>query len=325
MTTRTTDTALATTPAAVAVLDPAAGAAEVEQQGAAATDVLRVLHVEDNPADALLMQEYLRGVLTDVTFDTAIRLAELDADRAAAADCALLDLSLPDASGLEAVTALRGMSDNLPIIVLTGFDDLEVALSAVRGGADDYLLKSHVDGYSLERAVKYAVERRRLMLEVASSEFTAVTAQQAAQLAMAASAQAEAVRPADAAREAAAARVDADREATRRQAGAAALETAVGTHEVSVRIDSASGDYALRCASCAWEAERGPDGFHSWSDRSLDLVLLHHVAHNEDEQVAPTPAGAVADSLPRRSLLRPKRWLAETGGSADKNDRQHRR
>lgn len=306
--------------------DPTTSAAPraAEEQPLPATDVLRVLHVEDNPADALLMQEYLRGVLLEVAFDTAIRLADLDADRAAAADCALLDLSLPDASGLEAVIALRGMSDNLPIIVLTGFDDLELALSAVRGGADDYLLKSHVDGYSLERAVKYAVERRRLMLEVASSEFTAVNATESVKLAVAATAEAKAA-------QAAAADLQAQLAAAlaaRQPAGhhSEAHDVAVGTHEVSVRIDAATGDYALRCASCDWEAERGPDTTHSWNDRSLDLVLLHHVARSDPRPPTPTPPRNEPESLPRRSLLRPKRWLADaTGGDAGTNDRQHQR
>jgi CheY-like chemotaxis protein len=295
-----------------------------EQQPLARTDVLRVLHVEDNPADALLMQEYLRGVLPEVAFDTAVRLTELDPDRAAAADCVLLDLSLPDASGLEAVIALRGMSDNLPIIVLTGFDDLEVALSAVRGGADDYLLKSHVDGYSLERAVKYAVERRRLMLAVASSEFTAVSATEAAKLAMAATLAAEAAHAAEAARQAQRTVALSSGVAGRHEEHRAPHDAAVGTHEVSVRIDSDSGDYALRCASCDWEAERGPDDVHSWTDRSLDLVLLHHVVRADAGVPTPTPPHSGSDSLPRRRLLRPVCWLAEAGGGGEgRNDQQH--
>ena len=101
-------------------------------------------------------------------------------------------------------------------------------------------------------------------------------------------------------------------------------DAAVGTHEVSVRIDSESGDYALRCASCDWEAERGPDDVHSWNDRSLDLVLLHHVVRADAGVPTPTPPHAGSDSLPRRRLLRPKGWLAEAGGGGEgRNDQQH--
>jgi DNA-binding NarL/FixJ family response regulator len=100
--------------------------------------------------------------------------------RAAAADCAILDLSLPDASGLQALVALRALSPDLPIVVLTGFDDLEVGLSALRCGADDYLVKSQVDGFTLDRAVRYAIARRQLVTDqvvaAAAATVTAITA-----------------------------------------------------------------------------------------------------------------------------------------------------
>ena len=288
---------------------------DVEQGQPAAeapVDTLRVLHVEDNPADALLMQEYLRDVLPGVVFDTAERLAELTADRAAVADCALLDLSLPDASGLDAVVALRAMSDNLPIIVLTGFDDLELALDAVRGGADDYLLKSHVDGYSLERAVKYAVERRRLMFEVRSSSFTAQSATAAALVAEAATITAEESLTNGAAQHA----LQLADLTTNASAEAAAEhhrelhDIASGTHEVSVRIDAGTGEFALRCASCAWESDRGPDVLHSWSDRSLEVALLRHVDFEGAGRAATATSVVTTEpEVSRRRMMRPRTWL----------------
>jgi DNA-binding NarL/FixJ family response regulator len=123
---------------------------------------LRLLHIEDNASDALLAQSYIRSVIPDVVFDSAVRISDVTADIAAAASCAILDLSLPDASGLEALHALRQISPDLPIIVLTGFDDLDMGLSAIRDGAEDYLVKNYVDGDSLQRAIRYAMERRRL-------------------------------------------------------------------------------------------------------------------------------------------------------------------
>jgi CheY-like chemotaxis protein len=124
--------------------------------------LLRVLLIEDNASDALLAESYLRGVIPDVEVDAVTRLSDVTPDSVTAASCALLDLSLPDASGLAALHALRAMSAELPIIVLTGFDDLEVGLSAIGQGAEDYLVKNYVDGDSLQRAIRYAVERRRL-------------------------------------------------------------------------------------------------------------------------------------------------------------------
>jgi FixJ family two-component response regulator len=123
---------------------------------------LRVLQIEDNVADALLAETYIRSVIPDVEFDSAVRMSDVTPERVAAASCAILDLSLPDASGLEALHALRKISADVPIIVLTGFDDLELGLSAIRHGAEDYLVKNYVDGDSLQRAMRYAMERRRL-------------------------------------------------------------------------------------------------------------------------------------------------------------------
>jgi two-component system sensor histidine kinase UhpB len=134
---------------------------------------LRLLHIEDNASDALLAQAYIRSVIPDVVFDSAVRICDVTADIADAASCAILDLSLPDASGLEALHALRQLSPDLPIIVLTGFDDLDMGLSAIRDGAEDYLVKNFVDGDSLQRAIRYAMERRRLTTALTSHESAA--------------------------------------------------------------------------------------------------------------------------------------------------------
>jgi FixJ family two-component response regulator len=142
----------------------------VESSLASARLGLRLLHIEDNASDALLAQSYIRSVMPDVVFDSAVRIADVTADIAAAASCAILDLSLPDASGLEALHALRQLSPDLPIIVLTGFDDLDMGLSAIRDGAEDYLVKNYVDGDSLQRAIRYAMERRRLTTALTSQE-----------------------------------------------------------------------------------------------------------------------------------------------------------
>ena len=273
---------------------------------------LALLHVEDNASDALLMQEYIRGILDDVSFDTATRLAELTPERAERADCALLDLSLPDARGLEALMALREMAPHLPIIVLTGFDDLEVGLSSLRYGADDYLIKNQVDGVTLDRAVRYAIERRRLTVDVAlKAEATTMAAAD--------------VLAAEAALLGLQVALEDDGSVT------ASVDTLEGTHEVAVRISGQTGEYALTCNSCGWEAEHGDRTMHSWADRSLGWVLLRHVAFGDipDPSTAvPTPEKRAAQSVQqladgeganprhvvapfrRRGLLSSRRWLA---------------
>jgi sigma-B regulation protein RsbU (phosphoserine phosphatase) len=73
----------------------------------------------------------------------------------------LLDLSLPDAHGTETVARMRAAAPAVPVVVLTGLDDEETALRAVKEGAQDYLVKAEVTGPLLARAVRYAIERRR--------------------------------------------------------------------------------------------------------------------------------------------------------------------
>jgi len=127
--------------------------------GAAA---LRILLIEDNPADARLTQERLRG--SGITFDVAAALAQVTRQRLAAVDCALIDLDLPDASELQALDRVRALAPHLPTVVLTGLDDEVTGLIALRAGAQDYLVKQRADGYDLARAVRFAVARKHLQL-----------------------------------------------------------------------------------------------------------------------------------------------------------------
>jgi diguanylate cyclase (GGDEF)-like protein len=78
----------------------------------------------------------------------------------------LLDLSLPDSHGLETFERARLEAPSVPIIVLTGFSDENMAVSAVDAGAQDYLVKGRVDGESLVRAIRYARERHENMTEL---------------------------------------------------------------------------------------------------------------------------------------------------------------
>ena len=73
----------------------------------------------------------------------------------------LLDLSLPDSFGLETFTKVYAHSPTVPIIVLTGNDDHMLALSAVKGGAQDYLVKGRLDRELLLRSMQYSIERKR--------------------------------------------------------------------------------------------------------------------------------------------------------------------
>lgn len=123
-----------------------------------------LLVVEDNPADVALVREALREADAQHRVVSVARLSEaieyLERPGAMPA-AALLDLGLPDASGLEALERVRRDHPLLPIVVLTGHADTETAVRALENGAEDYLDKSSLDGEVLIRSLKYAVARVR--------------------------------------------------------------------------------------------------------------------------------------------------------------------
>lgn len=129
----------------------------------AAVRPLEVVLIEDNAADVLLVEESIRqSELQSFSVVGFPRLsAAMDHIDREGADCVLLDLSLPDAVGMEGVHALLGAFPNLPVVVLTGQDDTSLALEAVSAGADDYLVKRHVQADAIVRALRYAIERSR--------------------------------------------------------------------------------------------------------------------------------------------------------------------
>jgi len=127
----------------------------------AESPAVRVLLVEDDEGDALLVEELLAAWGASVHLVRARSLAEAERLPPGEIDCALLDLNLPDATGLEALRRLRSLPDAPAILVLTGFDDERRGVEALGAGAQDYLVKGQVDGNLLMRSIRYAVERRR--------------------------------------------------------------------------------------------------------------------------------------------------------------------
>lgn len=127
------------------------------------SETLRLLIVEDNPADADLIREML-PTSGPVIFQTewVVRLAAaLTRLKAPGIDLVLLDLGLPDSRGLVTYHQIRREAPQIPVIVLTGTNDDELAVAAVRDGAQDYLCKSQLGGHLLARSARYAVERKQ--------------------------------------------------------------------------------------------------------------------------------------------------------------------
>ena len=142
---------------------------------AAGNEQIELLLVEDDDGDALLVQDALEEVLPRAHIVRACTLEQAIAALSPAIDCALLDLGLPDASGLEAVARLRSRTPALPLIVLTGLADEATGVTAVQAGAQDYLLKGQVDGHQLARSIRYSIGRRQA--EEAERELLLVEAQ----------------------------------------------------------------------------------------------------------------------------------------------------
>jgi diguanylate cyclase (GGDEF)-like protein len=127
-----------------------------------------VLLVEDNRGDARLVQELLKDADTG-TFEVLHVERLADARQSlmeSGAGCVLLDLSLPDASRLEALMQLRAAAPDVPIVILSGLQDELLAIKAVQEGAQDYLVKGRVDGHAIGRSITYAVERKHAEMEL---------------------------------------------------------------------------------------------------------------------------------------------------------------
>ena len=122
---------------------------------------IRVLLVEDNPLHARLLKGFL-GRISGQDFPVlqvgSLEEALIRASRDSF-DVVLLDLVLPDGSGLDTLLRFRARFEELPVVVLTGLDDVELATRALEHGAQDYLLKSQINGALLQRSLRYAVER----------------------------------------------------------------------------------------------------------------------------------------------------------------------
>lgn len=127
------------------------------------------LLIEDNPADARLIWEMLAGS------DFRLHIAEdlsggLQQIQETNYDVILLDLSLPDSSGMETVLKARANLPRTAIVVLTGLDDPMAGILAVQHGAQDYLVKGEVDSKLLRRAIHYAIERHHQSQDLAALE-----------------------------------------------------------------------------------------------------------------------------------------------------------
>jgi diguanylate cyclase (GGDEF)-like protein len=129
---------------------------------------LRTLLIEDSAGDAALMKRMIARsspvrIKVEVCGTLADGLARVNQGEL---DLIVLDLTLPDSAGLATVSHVHAAAPSVPVVVLSAHDDEALALEAVRLGAQDYLVKGQVTSAGLGRAVRYAVERQRLLASV---------------------------------------------------------------------------------------------------------------------------------------------------------------
>jgi len=122
-----------------------------------------LLLVEDNPGDAQLVNELLMDAERDSyeIVHAPLMSKAVDTLRTRPVDVVVLDLRLPDCTGVDTVKAVRDVASEVPIVVLTGSDDEQLAMDCIDAGAQDYLPKAEVRSRNLRRALGYAITRIR--------------------------------------------------------------------------------------------------------------------------------------------------------------------
>src|SRR5712691_12378059 len=132
------------------------------------SSAMRLLIVDDDERYADALSELLSASFPKIqircvtTIDEACRRVD-----SGSVDMVILDLSLPDADGLEALERMHDCITEIPIIVLTSRSDEPLALDALKSGAEDYLFKDSIDQPTLIRSMRYALERHRGIRDLA--------------------------------------------------------------------------------------------------------------------------------------------------------------
>jgi PAS domain S-box-containing protein len=132
----------------------------------------RILVVEDNAGDQLLIEDYLTELIEfpDIEIAKNFREAYDFFTAGHQFDIILLDLTLPDKSGRELITNILKICSDTPVIVLTGFSDMEFSIQSISLGVSDYLLKNDLNASSLYKSILYCLERKKRVYELKESE-----------------------------------------------------------------------------------------------------------------------------------------------------------
>jgi DNA-binding NtrC family response regulator len=130
----------------------------------------RILVIEDNPGDFILVEEFLSDHIKDLqllhakTYSAARQILSHDASNEL--DVILLDLSLPDKTGIALITEVVAISKNVPVIILTGYENVRFGANSLSLGVSDYLLKDELTPQMLYKSILYSCERKKSSLQL---------------------------------------------------------------------------------------------------------------------------------------------------------------
>lgn len=133
---------------------------------------LKILLAEDNPGDMLIIDELIGETFPDASVVSASSFGDISRKSAAAAhfDAILLDLTLEDFQGATLINKVKEIYRDTPIIILTGYADLNFSVQSLTMGASDYLLKNELNGLVLQKSILYAIERQKFNNRITETE-----------------------------------------------------------------------------------------------------------------------------------------------------------
>ena len=131
-------------------------------------EIIKVLLIEDNPGDARLIKEMLND---SDNFNFELKCVDrlsagLECLNKRNINLILLDIFLPDSSGLNTIERIIAKSAGIPVVIITGIEDETLAIESLKKGIQDYLIKGRMNSVSLIRCLNYALERHRLVSEL---------------------------------------------------------------------------------------------------------------------------------------------------------------
>lgn len=129
----------------------------------------RILVIEDNPGDFTIVEDFLSDYILKPEITQAHDFKEGRAVLTAAGntfDVVLLDLTLPDKSGKDLIREMLEIAENCPVIVLTGYSDIDFGIASISLGISDYLLKDELNASGLYKSIVYAIERNKYICTI---------------------------------------------------------------------------------------------------------------------------------------------------------------